>query len=104
MFTLTALAIFLYTQGFVNAWGLILGSFGGHICTPDLDQHQVRSYEEKRMYQINWLLGWVWESFWHTYGFVLKHRSWLSHAPVVGTLIRIAYLFSPLSIVAFATG
>jgi uncharacterized metal-binding protein len=36
----------------------------------------------------------IFRFYWYPYHKILAHRSFLSHAPVVGTLFRIVYLFS----------
>ncbi|MGD1908260.1 MAG: metal-binding protein [Leptolyngbyaceae cyanobacterium] len=62
---------------------LMMGGFlfGGLMFGPDLD---VRSLQSKR-----WgYLGWIW---W-PYRRYLRHRSWLSHGPLAGTLVRLLYL------------
>ncbi|MDA0268341.1 MAG: metal-binding protein [Cyanobacteria bacterium] len=55
--------------------------FGGLMFGPDLD---VRSLQSKRW---GWL-GWIWRP----YRSYLRHRSWLSHGPLAGTLGRLLYL------------
>lgn len=47
---------------------------------PDLDQAEVRRGP--------------WHAFWWPYGKFVKHRSWISHFPVAGTILRILYLGS----------
>lgn len=64
--------------------GLVAGAgflFGGLMFGPDLD---VRSRQSQRW---GWL-GWIWRPYrgW------LRHRSWLSHGPLAGTVGRLAYL------------
>jgi uncharacterized metal-binding protein len=55
--------------------------FGGFMFGPDLD---IRSLQSKR-----WgCLGWIWRP----YRGHLRHRSWLSHGPIAGTFLRLAYL------------
>lgn len=62
---------------------LALGGFlfGGLMCGPDLD---VRSVQSQRW---GWL-AWIWRP----YRGSLRHRSWLSHGPIAGTLLRLLYL------------
>ncbi len=55
--------------------------FGGLMFGPDLD---VRSVQSKRW---GWL-GWIWRPYRNH----LRHRSWLSHGPLAGTLGRLLYL------------
>lgn len=62
---------------------LMMGGFlfGGLMFGPDLD---VRSRQSKRW---GWL-GWIWRP----YRSYLRHRSWMSHGPLAGTLGRLLYL------------
>ncbi len=55
--------------------------FAGLMFGPDLD---IRSVQSKRW---GWL-AWIW----HPYRKSLRHRSWLSHGFLAGTLFRLAYL------------
>ncbi|NJK41908.1 MAG: metal-binding protein [Acaryochloridaceae cyanobacterium SU_2_1] len=55
--------------------------FSGLMFGPDLD---IYSLQFKR-----W--GWL-RYIWIPYQRMLKHRSWLSHGPIVGTILRIVYL------------
>ncbi len=77
----------------VTAWlgGAYL--FGGLMFGPDLDIHSI---QYKR-----W--GWL-RPIWLPYRTMLRHRSFLSHGPVVGTLFRIFYLGSLLLLGAIIIG
>lgn len=68
------------------------GAFCGVILTPDLDvddgtisEHFVRSVSN--------IAQKVWWIYWYPYRRIMKHRSFLSHFPVVSTLIRVVYAF-----------
>lgn len=68
-------------------WGytaLVVGSFvfAGMMFGPDLD---IRSVQSKRW---GWL-GWIWLPYRRS----LRHRSWLSHGFLAGTVVRLVYLF-----------
>jgi uncharacterized metal-binding protein len=55
--------------------------FSGLMFGPDLD---IYSVQFKR-----WgLLRWIWRPYQKS----MHHRSWLSHGPIVGTILRLAYL------------
>ncbi|RMF46735.1 MAG: hypothetical protein D6755_06230 [Anaerolineae bacterium] len=68
------------------------GCLCGLILTPDLDlerptkSHAIVRHSAGR----GWML--VWFLFWYPYARLLPHRSPWSHAPVIGTLLRVAYL------------
>jgi uncharacterized metal-binding protein len=55
--------------------------FSGLMFGPDLD---IYSVQFKRWGILRWI--------WRPYQKSMRHRSWLSHGPVIGTLIRLAYL------------
>lgn len=78
--------IVLFAATLTQHWGytflLVSGFlFGGLMFGPDLD---VRSIQSKRWGWLSWI--------WHPYRTSLRHRSWLSHGFLAGTLMRLAYL------------
>lgn len=79
---LVTLAMLLVSR---NASLTLMGAgaflFSGLMFGPDLD---IYSVQFKRW---GWLRG-----LWIPYQKMLRHRSWLSHGPLVGTILRIFYL------------
>jgi uncharacterized metal-binding protein len=77
--------------------GILLGIF----ITPDLD-HDATIVSHR---YVNGLFGGVafywWYYLWHSYSISFKHRSTLSHAPIIGTVIRLTFLLFPPIIVLF---
>jgi uncharacterized metal-binding protein len=73
---------------------LMMGGFlfGGLMFGPDLD---VRSLQSKRWGYLAWI--------WRPYRSYLRHRSWLSHGPLAGTLGRLLYLGLWVAIATLAT-
>lgn len=67
--------------------------FSGLMFGPDLD---IYSVQYKRW---GWLRG-----IWLPYQKLLHHRSWLSHGPIIGTVLRLVYLGIWLGIGAALTG
>lgn len=57
--------------------------FSGLMFGPDLD---IYSVQFKRWGMLRWI--------WRPYQKSMRHRSWLSHGPLVGTIVRLAYLSS----------
>ncbi|WP_404788806.1 metal-binding protein [Altericista sp. CCNU0014] len=55
--------------------------FSGLMFGPDLD---IYSVQFKRWGILRWI--------WRPYQKSMRHRSWLSHGPIVGTIVRLAYL------------
>lgn len=81
--------------------GFIVGGLTGLVMSPDLDQAE--GWGSKQLYRGGRLFGrwWVW--YWWPYGKMSKHRG-LSHAPIIGTLTRVAYglpWFLPLLVATF---
>jgi uncharacterized metal-binding protein len=74
-----------------NATLLVAGGFlfGGLMFGPDLDIYSVQ-------FQRWGFLRWIWLPYQKS----LRHRSFLSHGPIIGTILRILYLGCLLAIVA----
>lgn len=74
----------------------------GVILPPDLDQEGVTDSERLIIRAggcwLGWI-GWLWVAYWWPYACLVPHRHWMSHLPVVGTLVRLLYLFSPLILI-----
>ncbi|ALF55967.1 metal-binding protein [Nostoc piscinale CENA21] len=64
--------------------------FGGLMFGPDLDIYS-------RQYQRWGYLRWIWLPYQKS----LRHRSFLSHGPIIGTTLRVIYLSCLLAIAAF---
>jgi len=47
------------------------------------------------------VIGWLWGAYWWPYRKLIAHRAYISHAPIVGTLVRLAYLM-PIIIIAIS--
>jgi uncharacterized metal-binding protein len=60
--------------------------------SPDLDQDGVTLAEGVVYGHLGAIPGILWRSYWMPYALAIPHRHWTSHAPVVGTLLRILYL------------
>lgn len=78
-----------------NAGLFIGGILCGMVIEPDLDQSEIHSIEAQNL--VRDILGdtvwYIWRLIWYPYGMIIKHRSWMSHLPVIGTLLRILYLY-----------
>ncbi|QLE56923.1 metal-binding protein [Nostoc sp. TCL26-01] len=74
-----------------NVTLLVAGGFmfGGLMFGPDLDIYS-------RQYQRWGFLRWIWLPYQKS----LRHRSFLSHGPIIGTTLRVVYLVSWLAVVA----
>ena len=75
-----------------TAW-LSFGALAGMLLTPDLDvRGSVRAYA--MAWRAGWLFGAFWRALWWPYSRIIpRHRHWLSHLPIVGTMGRLIYLW-----------
>ncbi|MBE9008332.1 metal-binding protein [Fortiea sp. LEGE XX443] len=75
-----------------NVTLLVAGGFmfGGLMFGPDLDIYS-------RQYQRWGFLRWIWLPYQKS----LRHRSFLSHGPIIGTTLRVIYLSCLLAIASF---
>jgi uncharacterized metal-binding protein len=69
------------------------GAFVGLLINPDLDQNAstISDFFILTIPKIGKPIGWFWRSYTWTYRHLFKHRSFFTHTPIVGTVIRIAY-------------
>lgn len=85
---------------------LAAGCLTGIWVEPDLD---VDNLTRSRYSLINsrppvsWF-GWMWAAYWWPYGKAIKHRSPLSHWPIIGTFFRLLYLSIPLFVAIVVSG
>lgn len=68
------------------------GALAGLILTPDLDVDDGCISNEIVRENAGRPLGFLWAVYWKPYSRLIPHRSVLSHLPLLGTLIRLAYL------------
>lgn len=94
----TGAAVGLYWFG--GQWGLTEpatlalagGAALGIVVTPDLDVDQPVHSHSVVLRKFGPLLAFIWRMIWLPYGLAIRHRSWVSHMPLVGTAIRVVYL------------
>lgn len=75
--------------------GAAIGCFLGIAMTPDLDQISI-SKSEWRLVKKFGPFGFLWCSYWWLYARIIPHRSFWSHFPIVGTVIRTLYITIPI--------
>lgn len=68
----------------------------GLVVTPDLDVRYRNTYSETIMrHTAGRLAGGFWDWIWLPYAYLIpRHRHWLSHAPIIGTALRLLYLLA----------
>ena len=75
--------------------GTAIGSILGIALTPDLDQEMTTFFEWKLIRKTG-PLGFLWMAFWASYSLLIPHRSIWSHLPILGTIIRLLYITTPI--------
>jgi uncharacterized metal-binding protein len=79
-----------------SLYGLAVGAVVGTLVTPDLDHHQLTTFDEHRIWSVWAPFGFVWQVYWYPYGLTHKHRGG-SHTWPWGTLVRFMYfLWGPI--------
>lgn len=86
---IVAYGTFIRTYNPLVAIGVGAGCVFGVVLSPDLDINH-STYGENLL---PGCIGGMWKAWWWLYGLVIPHRHWLSHAPIIGTLVRILYAF-----------
>lgn len=76
----------------VHWFGVAAGAFAGLLLSPDLDVDggNISDYFIRDVHSV---LEFIWDVWWYVYRRVVGHRSFFSHFPVVGTVIRVLYFF-----------
>ncbi len=76
----------------VTCAALAGGCLAGIVLTPDLDvdQGSISNAHARRLGGC-WF-GLIWALLWKPYAWIVPHRSPLSHAPLIGTTLRLGYL------------
>lgn len=80
-----------------------LGCFLGIVLSPDLDQESW-TYSEwvlRKVPVVGWILSWLMFIYWYPYSKAFRHGNWMTHVPVISTVLRLAYALSvPLLVMA----
>jgi len=79
----------------------MVGYVIGNYVTPDNDQITVTRSEGDLLRHFG-LIGAIFVAYWFPYAYMARwvggHRSFLTHFPVISTLVRLVYLLIPLMI------
>ena len=81
-----------FTNSLLTAIGVPLGYLFGRYITPDLDQSNITKTEWDAMRKAK-LFGVFFVMYWLPYGYLMKHRSTLSHSYILSSAIRMVYSF-----------
>jgi uncharacterized metal-binding protein len=68
------------------------GCMAGVLLTPDLDVDNASHSHYVVLHRFGMIPFIIWRAIWYPYGVAIGHRSWVSHMPIISTLIRLAYL------------
>jgi uncharacterized metal-binding protein len=78
--------------GPADATAIALGCLAGTVLTPDLDVDGGCIAFHNMRWAFGYVVGAIWRTIWWPYAVLVRHRSFISHFPVIGTLGRVAYL------------
>lgn len=79
-----------------------LGCVTGVLVSPDLDVDGGNESDFIIRRKLGCLPALLWRAFWTPYAKLVPHRSPVSHFPVLGTLVRVGYMTTPLLLTAWA--
>ena len=82
----------VFTGSVIGGVAAAAGCLAGIVLSPDLDIEGI-TISERKVLQSSRLLGGVWMAIWYPYAVLIPHRSPLSHWPVLGTVLRLLYLY-----------
>lgn len=68
------------------------GLAAGILLSPDLDVDN-GNISDALLRRVARPLQWAWRILWTPYAMLIPHRHWLSHAPILSTLVRLGYLW-----------
>lgn len=86
------------------AYPAMLGAVAGTVMTPDLDVDNGCIAFSNMQYALGVPASRAWKAIWYPYAVIVKHRSWISHLPLVSTLIRFTYLYGIMLVVGLIFG
>jgi uncharacterized metal-binding protein len=87
-----AMLYLTYSSGPSEALALASGCLAGILISPDLDVDDGSLSTGIVRREAGRIPAFAWRALWYPYARLIRHRSWLSHFPFIGTALRIAYL------------
>lgn len=81
-------------------WNYIMGCLTGIMVMPDLDVDN-GNISDTFIRKIFRPAQWLWRLFWTPYALAIPHRHYISHFPILGTILRIGYVFFILNLILF---
>jgi len=90
-----AASAFWHTADIPLAIAAAAGCWLGIYLSPDLDICGMTRSENQVARHFGRVVGWLFWAFWYPYGRLIRHRSFWSHAPIIGTAGRLVYMLWP---------
>jgi uncharacterized metal-binding protein len=80
-----------------NEYLYLAGCLAGLMVMPDMDVNNgnISDYYLRR---VSRPAQWLWRLFWTPYALLVPHRHIVSHFPIIGTILRIGYVFLILNL------
>jgi uncharacterized metal-binding protein len=100
---ITLPVVFITTFSPLQAMLFGAGCLLGLVVEPDLDVNRITE-SERRLLRTFGPVAYIWIGLWLPYAIALPHRSPLSHMPILGTLLRLAYALGWLWLLCNALG
>jgi len=75
------------------------GCLTGIVLSPDLDVDGGFLGHVLVTKYLGKIVGTIWRVFWWPYAVLAPHRSWMSHAPLISTLLRLGYCYGTYFVV-----
>lgn len=94
------LAPYAIVQFNMNPWMYGAGAVVGIFISPDLDVDK-GNIADTIIRKVFSPAQWIWRAFWQPYAWSIPHRHSISHFPLLGTVLRIGYIFLIVNIVVW---
>jgi uncharacterized metal-binding protein len=85
-----------------NPWNYVAGCLTGLMIMPDMDVDG-GNVSDFYIRKVSRILQVIWRGFWHPYAILVPHRHFISHFPVLGTVLRIGYIFLIINILSIVS-
>jgi uncharacterized metal-binding protein len=91
------LAPYLIVQFDGNPWLYGAGCVVGVLVSPDMDVNK-GNVSDQIIRKVSRPAQFLWRLFWTPYAILVPHRHTISHFPILGTVLRIGYIFFVINI------
>lgn len=83
-----------------NEWTYVAGCLTGILIGPDMDVDR-GNISDYMIRKVSRPAQFLWRLFWTPYALLTPHRHYISHFPILGTVVRIGYVFLILNFLIF---